>query len=84
MSKRQFIKYTVTSATMGDATDEDANKYAAALQAKLEATYPEHDIEVIVNNRISSSQCDSSDDLGDYEVERVAQNLWDSGDWWTA
>ena len=56
MSKRQFIKYTVTSATMGDATDEDANKYAAALQAKLEATYPEHDIEVIVNNRISSSR----------------------------
>lgn len=84
MSKRQFIKYTVTSATMGDATDEDANKYASALQAKLEAAYPEHDIEVTVNNRISSSQCDNSDDLADYEVERVAQNLWDSGDWWTA
>ena len=83
MSKRQFIIYTVTSQTMGEATDEDANKYASALQAKLEALYPEHDVSVNVNNRISSSQCETSDDLGAYEVERVAQNLWDGGDWWT-
>ena len=56
MSKRQFITYTVTSQTMGEATDEDADKYAAALQSKLEALYPEHDISVSVNNSTSSSQ----------------------------
>ena len=82
MSKRKFISYTVTSATMGDATDEDADMYASALRAKLESHYPEHEIKVTVNNRISSSQCENSDDLADYEVESTAQRLWDSGDWY--
>ena len=82
MSKRQFITYTVTSQTMGEATDEDADKYAAALQSKLEALYPEHDISVSVNNSTSSSQCETSKDIGEFDIERIAQNLWDRGDWY--
>ena len=83
MSKRQFITYTVTSQTMGEATDEDAGKYAAAaLQTKLETLYPEHDISVSVNNSTSSSQCETSKDIGEFDIERIAQNLWDRGDWY--
>ena len=81
MSKRQFITYTVTSQTMGESTDEDAGKYAAALQTKLETLYPEHDIAVSVNSRNSSSVVGCSDDVEAGDVHAAANVLWDRGDW---
>ena len=84
MSKRQFITYTTTSQTMGDATEDDAGLYAAALQTELEALYPEHDISVKVNSHNSRSLVDHSNDIEEGEIEGIAQNLWDRGDWYTA
>ena len=83
MSKRKFINVTQTSQTMGDnLEDGDADKFAKALQAKLETLYPEHDIDVSVDDSNSSTVIDCSDDVDSNDIQAAANRLWDGGSWY--
>lgn len=74
----QTITYTATIATMGDADDNHANRYMAALKTALKARYPDAEIAVERNDRNSSSTVQASDDVDLDEVHAVANEVWNS------
>ncbi|WP_338615517.1 hypothetical protein [Pigmentiphaga sp. CHJ604] len=76
------IRYTVTTSSMGGATSQDADRYAAALDAALRDRFPGADVEIRRNDRQSSSSLDMADGVDAGEVEQVAKEVWDRADFW--
>ncbi len=74
------INYTATISTMGDATDEYADRYVAALEKGFKEAFQNAVITVERDDRISSSQVQVSDDLDANEVEQVANIIWNDQD----
>jgi len=74
------ICYTTSIDTMGEATDAEARRFLDALQAELERCYPDADVEVRRDDRVSSTVVWTSGEVDAVEVSRVAHRVWDRGD----
>lgn len=82
------IEYVTSMATMGEANEQDAEKFAAEVRRVLAHHYPEADVTVTVDTHSGDSYL-VVDDYGQSdnetaEVRMVIQNAWDRMDWATA
>ena len=76
------ITYTATTATMGDAiTDAEADRYVSMLADKLALAFPGADVAVERDDCLSNSLVDVDDDIDPNDVREIANQVWNSGDW---
>lgn len=70
-----YYQTVINAATMGEATDADARRYAAWLQARLERDYPEANIDVRASE--SAAQITRTDDDEDEEsMQNITNRLF--------
>jgi hypothetical protein len=79
------IEITISTHTLGDCnTDDDNQRYAAAVQNELQSKYPDADVSVeLVTNTTAGSCWVSSDPTGEIEehVNFIASRVWDKADY---
>lgn len=79
------IELTISTHTLGDCnTADDNQRYAIAVQNKLQTEYPEADVSVELVTNITAGSCWVSDDpSGSIEenVNMIANQVWDKADY---
>lgn len=75
------IELIISTQTLGDLnTDADNERYAAAVQAKLQTEYPEADVSVELDERATASSFWISDNPTaeiEENVRLIAAQIWD-------
>lgn len=76
------ITYTATMATMGDnTTDNEADRYTSMLADKLSLAFPGVAVTVERDDGVSNSQVSIDGDIDANDVREIANQVWNSGDW---
>jgi hypothetical protein len=76
------IHYTATIQNQGENDAAASEQFRSGVERYLTNRFPDAQIVVDQNDRISSSQLGVSDDLDEELVREIIQRYWDSGDWY--
>ena len=73
------IEYYASSANMGDTPEHECERFRIWAEEELQKEFPEYDVDVINEDRLSNCWTDDID--REEEIENFCSYLWDSCPW---